>query len=202
MEIDGRKRLLEAMLLELAEHGHKEASMSRACQAAGVALSEFETEFADADQCLFAAYEQWSEDLLSRARAGCEPETEWPERIRSGLTALLGELAARPQLARVLTRSFPAIGPRAYDRYNALLTRFAGFVAEGRHYSGLGDELPDEVELLAVGAAESLIIAEIDAGRAEQLPAMMPEILFSLLVPFIGPEQASEQMRDALGVRP
>jgi hypothetical protein len=57
--------------------------------------------------------------------------------------------------------------------------------------------LPADVELLAVGAAESLIFAEVDAGRAERLPSMLPEILFCVLVPFLGPDLAGDEMRSA-----
>jgi hypothetical protein len=68
---------------------------------------------------------------------------------------------------------------------------------EGREYSEADEELPTEVELLAVGAAEAIIFAEVDAGRAQRLPGMMPEILFSVLVPFMGPDRAADEMRNA-----
>jgi hypothetical protein len=71
---------------------------------------------------------------------------------------------------------------------------------EGREYSEVEEELPGEVELLAVGAAEAIIFGEVDAGRAERLPKMMPEILFSILVPFLGPDRAAEEMRSAATV--
>ena len=71
------------------------------------------------------------------------------------------------------------------------------YVSEGREHAPVAEELPGEVELLALGAAEAIIFAEIDAGRAERLPAKMPEILFSVLVPFIGPQRAAEEMRTA-----
>jgi hypothetical protein len=100
-------------------------------------------------------------------------------------------------MAEVATRVFPAIGPPAYKRYCELISRLATLVSEGREYSGMADELPSEVELLSVGAAESLLFIVIDAGRAAQLPKMMPEILFSVMVPFIGPDRAAEEMRQA-----
>jgi hypothetical protein len=59
----------------------------------------------------------------------------------------------------------------------------------------MGAELPAEMELFAVGAAETILFEEIEAGRAAQLPALTPAILFSLLVPFLGPEAASAEMR-------
>ena len=109
----------------------------------------------------------------------------------------MAELACRPGLARVLTRSFPAIGPAAHARYQAFVEGFAPLLEEGRELSGMGAELPAEVELLAAGAAEAIVFEEIEAGRVESLPALGPAILFSVLVPFLGPEAASAEMARA-----
>jgi AcrR family transcriptional regulator len=197
VESGQRERLLEAVLVELAERGYTDLSLPRALAEAGVSEAEFEAEFGDQDGCLFAAYEGLSETVVERAIGSCAEEAPWPERVRAGLAAVLEELAAAPQMARVLTRSFPGIRPATYERYVDLVSRFVPAMREGREYSGIEEELPNEVELLAVGAAEAIIFGEVDAGRAERLPGLLPEILFSVLVPFIGPERAAEEMRSA-----
>jgi hypothetical protein len=51
--------------------------------------------------------------------------------------------------------------------------------------------------LLALGAAEAIVLEEVEAGRTEGLPALAPAILFSRLVPFLGPEEAAAEMRRA-----
>ena len=51
--------------------------------------------------------------------------------------------------------------------------------------------------MLAVGAAEAIVFEEIEAGRAARLPALGPAILFSILVPFLGPDGASAEMKTA-----
>lgn len=189
--------MLRAMLVELAGNGYRNASVERAQAEAGVTAAEFEAEFGDKDRCLFAAYDQLTEIVVAKASARCEHSDPWPVRVRSALETLLRELAAQPQLAVALTRSFPAIRPSAYQRYVALLSRFVPLMHEGREYSEVDEELPGEVELLAVGAAEAIIFGEVDAGRAERLPQMLPEILFSILVPFMGPDRAADEMRSA-----
>lgn len=195
-----RSAVLEAMLVELAEKGYAEASVANVARAGGLSEAEFAAQFGDKDSCMFAAYDKLSEDLV-RTCGSCGGEGEWPARVRGGLAALLAAIAAEPAKARVATRVFPAIRPTAYKRYTDLVSSFVPFVREGRSYSEIGEELPDEVELLAVGAAEALIFTEVDAGRAERLPEMMPEILFSVLVPFIGPDRAAEEMQDAMAAR-
>ncbi|HEX6229345.1 MAG TPA: hypothetical protein VFZ41_07770 [Solirubrobacterales bacterium] len=161
--------------------------------AAGVSEGESAEELPDGDAC----FDRLTDEILQRVREACDGGDRWPERVRAGLSVLLAEVVAHPTMAAVVTRTFPAIGPAAYMRYTAFVSRFAALMQEGREYSGVGDELPSEVELLAVGSAESVIFHEIDAGRTGDLPEMMPEILFSILAPFIGPERAAEEMRQA-----
>jgi AcrR family transcriptional regulator len=197
MEARRRDELLRAMLFELARNGYAEVSLERALRASGVSAGEFEAEFADMDACLMVAYEELIGRVLRRATAGCQSESEWPQRVRVGLIAVLDAAAAQPDMAKVMVRSFPGVRPSFYERYVDLLERFLPFMREGREFSGLEEELPDEVELLAVGSAESIIFGELDAGRAERLPGLMPEILFSILVPFLGPERAADEMKSA-----
>lgn len=201
MEPSRREALLGAMLEELVQRGYWAISVTRAREAAGVPSEEFEAEFGGKDECLFATYDWLTEQVLEKASAGCDSGEPWPDRIRAGLATLLDEFAARPAVAKAVMRSFPGVRPSAYQRYVALLSRFVPFMREGREYSECDGELPDEVELLAVGAAEAIIFTEVEAGRANTLPKLMPEILFSVLVPFLGPDRAADEMRLAAAIR-
>jgi AcrR family transcriptional regulator len=189
-----RARLLAAMLEEMAEKGYREVEIEGAMHRAGIAGA---AEFDDKDACLFAAYEHQAKRLLESATARCDPGEEWPERVRYALASLLDTLAAQPELAKVVVRTFPAIRPDAYAQYLSLLEAFAPYLEEGRAFSEVGDELPSQIEMLAVGAAEAIIFDEIMAGRTAKLPALMPSILFSILVPFLGPDKASAAMQSA-----
>jgi AcrR family transcriptional regulator len=197
MESAARERLLDAMLIELAESGYGKMNVADVLVLSGVSRSDFAAEFADEDACLFAAYERLTERLARRTSEGCAVEGDWAQRVGCGLGALLEELAGRPAMAWVLIRAFPSISPRARALYQDFVEGFATLLGEGRQFSETGAELPAEVEMLAVGAAEAIVFDEIDAGRAAELPALGPEILFSVLVPFMGPEAASAEMQRA-----
>ena len=195
---DGRREaILQSLLLELDQHGRDALELRSVCDGAGISEAEFEAEFGGLEEGLFAAYERLSDRLLERVRSSYAKESVWPEKVRSGLAAVLSTVAENPRLAGVATRGFPAIGPAAYRLYVDLIDRFAALMAEGRDAAMVDEELPSAVELMAVGAAESLIFAEIDAGNASRLPAMLPDILFSVLVPFLGPERAAVEMQSA-----
>jgi AcrR family transcriptional regulator len=196
-----RERLLDAMLGELAAKGYEGISLAETLMVEGIPETDFAAEFASVDECLFAAYGRLTERLAGGVGEACANAAgeEWPQRVRAGLEALLEVLAVEPRTARVLTRSFPSIGPEAHRLYLDFAEGFAPMLREGREFSGMGEELPVDVELLAVGAAEAIVFEEIEAGRAAQLPALGPEILFSVLAPFLGPDAASAAMAAAKG---
>jgi hypothetical protein len=197
MESRVREQFLRSALKALGEHGYEDLDYKLLGRGGDLGTAELEDEFGDLDDCLFEAYRSLSGRLVAIAKAPCEEGLAWPERVRRSLVALLGELANDPTMALVVIRSFPAIRPAAYRLYVELLDSFAGLLEEGRSLATVAEELPAEVELLGVGAAEAIVFAEIDAGRGGELPSILPEVLFSVLVPFIGPEAAAEEMRSA-----
>jgi AcrR family transcriptional regulator len=193
-----RERLFEGILSDLADRGYDKMDLERTLAGAGVSMATFEAEFGDRDTCLFAAYDSLTERLVRRATEGCDPNADWPTRVRTGLEALLDDFAASPQMAQILFRSFPSIRPPAHLRYVEFLETFSLPLREGRALSGMEGEPPGEIEMLAIGAAETIVIEEIEAGRAAALPSLTPSILLSLLIPFLGPEQALAQAPGAV----
>lgn len=185
-----RERLFEVILGELAERGYEQMDLGDALAAAGVSRHAFEAEFADRDSCLFAAYDALTERLVRNAASSYDQTADWPERIKAGLETLLSEFASEPKTAEVLFRSFPAIRPTAYRRYMEFLETFTLCLRDGRELTEMEGEPPGEIEMLAIGAAEAIVFEEIEAGRARALASLTPSILFSLLVPFTGPERA------------
>jgi AcrR family transcriptional regulator len=209
MESAIRELLLEAMLRELGEKGRKGIRLARVLATSEVTREQFTAEYSDIDACLDAAYEQAAGRIADAVRVGCEtaaghPDTDrrpWPTRVRRGLEALLAGLAGDPLLARALICGFPSLGGEAQRRYQVSVESFGTLLTTGREYSGVEEELPAGVEMLAVGAAEAIIFEEVASGRTEQLPRLGPSVLFSVLVPFLGPVSAAAEMEKARRLR-
>jgi AcrR family transcriptional regulator len=205
MEPAVREHLEEAMLRELGEKGREGLSPERALSEAGVSEAEFVAEYGSVDACLDAAYERLTIQLEAAVRVGCTTggqvlalhETDWPTRVRGGLEAILTELADRPAAARALTRGYPSLGPSQQARYQNFVESFAARLQVRREMGGVDGELPAEVDSLAIGAAEAIVFEEIATGRTEELPGMVASILFSILVPFLGPAAAAAEMKKA-----
>jgi AcrR family transcriptional regulator len=187
-----RQRLLDAMLEELVEKGYPATEVESAARRADLDGEQWSRCFPSKDVCLFAAFEQLTGQLRAAIEVGCASAEDWTSRVAAGLRALLERLAARADLAEALARSFPTIGPAAQARYQGFIESLAPLLAEGRDQAT--PPLPAEVELLAIGAAEAIVFDQIQTGQAAHLPQIGPEILFSLLVPFLGAQAAEEAM--------
>lgn len=191
-----RQLILEAMVRVVGHQGYKATSVADVIAEADVSRTTFYKHFEDKHECFLAAYDMVTERVLDEVIASCDGEQAWLERVRIGLTTIVEMFALDPQLARTAIVEVAAAGADARQRHWNAITRFTEFLEEGEELAG-GRELPDNIALMAAGAVSGLIFDELLTGRAERLPQLLPDLLFALLVPYIGPGAATEEMRRA-----
>ncbi len=191
-----RQLILEAMVRVVGHQGYKATSVADVIAEADVSRTTFYKHFEDKHECFLAAYDMVTERVLDEVVARCNGEQTWLERVRIGLTTIVEMFALDPQLARTAIVEVAAAGADARQRHWNAITRFTEFLEDGEELAG-GRELPDNIALMAAGAVSGLIFDELLTGRAERLPQLLPDLLFALLVPYIGPGAATEEMRRA-----
>jgi AcrR family transcriptional regulator len=191
-----RQLILEAMVRVVGRQGYKATSVADVIEEADVSRTTFYKHFEDKHECFLAAYDMLTERVLDEVIANCDGEQTWIERVRIGLTTIVEMFALDPQLARTAIVEVAAAGADARQRHWNAITRFTEFLEDGEELAG-GRELPDNIALMAAGAVSGLIFDELLTGRAERLPQLLPDLLFALLVPYIGPGAATEEMRRA-----
>lgn len=191
-----RQLILEAMIRVVGRKGYKLTSVADVIEEAGTSRTTFYKHFADKHDCFLAAYDLVVERVLEEVVANCDGEQPWLERVRSGLATIIDLFALDPELARTAIVEVAAAGADARQRHWNAISRFAEFLEDGRELAD-GRELPDSIALMAAGAVSGLIFDELLTGRAERLPELLPDLLFAMLVPYIGPSAAAEEMRRA-----
>lgn len=191
-----RQLILEAMVRVVGHQGYKATSVADVIEEADVSRTTFYKHFEDKHECFLAAYDMVTERVLDEVIANCDGEQAWLERVRIGLTTIVEMFALDPPLARTAIVEVAAAGADARQRHWNAITRFTEFLEDGEELAG-GRELPDNIALMAAGAVSGLIFDELLTGRAERLPQLLPDLLFALLVPYVGPGAATEEMRRA-----
>jgi AcrR family transcriptional regulator len=192
-----RERLLEAMLRVAAAKGYEATTVADVIEVAGVSQESFDAMFEDKAECFLEAYDAVFDVLVAHVSSAFESAAgePWPERIAAGLGALVELLAAEAGIARLSMVEVTALGDDARGRYRAALARFTPIHEEGREYSGPGGELPADTARFAIGGATAMIFDEIRAGRGPELKRILPDLVFAVLMPYLGPEAAEDEMR-------
>lgn len=180
-----------------AAKGYEATTVTDVIEVAGVSRATFYEMFDDKASCFLEAYDAVIDVLVAHVSSAYEAARgePWPDRIAAALRGLIELLSAEADIARMAMVEVTAAGEDAREHYRAALARFTPFLEEGREYSGQGDKLPADTARFAIGGATSMIFDEIRAGGGPDLERILPALVFAVLMPYLGPEAAEEEMR-------
>jgi AcrR family transcriptional regulator len=187
-----RERMLDAMIDTVSERGYHQTSMNDVAARAGVGRDTLRQQFGDKQGMFIAAHDWLAERLADYVAPAYQQPGSWPEQISRALSALLTAIAYRPQGARVAIIEVLAAGPEAHRRHLAAIETFAGFIDRGRDETPDGHRLPPTLARVVAGAAAARIHKEIATGHGGQLPGLHPQLLYLVLLPYLGHQQAQQ----------
>ena len=189
VERSQRERLLAAVVTVTATKGYEQTTVGDILGEAGVGRESFYELFNDKLDCMLAAHKILLDDLAEKARAAYVGEGAWPARLRKGLAVALDWFAADPDASRFILIEMSTVGPAFRPIFQSEYARFVALFDEGLDESAPDPELANATGL-AVGATMARIYEEVILGRADELPRLLPDLTYGMLVPFIGEEDA------------
>jgi AcrR family transcriptional regulator len=188
VERSQRERLLAGVVKVTVAKGYESTTVGDILGEAGVGRESFYELFDDKLDCMLAAHNLLLDDLEERVRDIYLTEGPWPGRMRSALSVIL-DWFADPEVARFTLVELSTVGPAFRPIFQTQFARFTKLLEEG-----MGDEGPEpelaQATRLAIGAIVARIYEEVVLGKAAELPRLLPELTYELLVPFIGEERA------------
>jgi AcrR family transcriptional regulator len=195
VERSQRERLLAAVVRVIAAKGYEATTVADILGEAGVGRESFYELFDDKLDCMLAAHKVLVDNLEEQVRATYMSDGSWPGRMRQALAVTLDWFAADPDAARFTLVEMSTVGPAFRSIFQTEYARFTQLLDDGLADGGPSPELSGATDL-AVGATLARIYEEIVLGRAAELPRLLPELTYGLLVPFVGEEAArAEQQR-------
>ena len=188
-----RERVLDAVMQVVAEHGYARRRIADVVGVAGVSRRTFYDQYANKEDAFLAAYDLVVEQLMGAvAAAYAMPAASWPARIGRGLNGLLRLLADEPALARVCVVEVLAACPAALARRTEAMKRFRTFL-DPRADAAVPGGPPSLTAETVVGGVYEVIYSRVVAGRTQELPGLLPELLYTVLVPFVGADVATAE---------
>src|SRR5829696_557797 len=163
-----RERLIAGLIQALYEVGYQKTTVSRIGQRAAVSKSDFYKHFESKDECFAAAYDAAIERIREQVADACEAAEgeEWAHRVRSGIAALLKLFSAEPALASIVLVEGLRAGRGVYDRYQAAVESFVGYLRQDAPPALMGGEVPEATGEAVVGGIASLLGRRVLAGEA------------------------------------
>jgi AcrR family transcriptional regulator len=192
-----RERILDAVMQVVSESGYSAMRIEDVIAAAGVSRRTFYDHFANKEEAFLAAYELVVEQLQGAVGAAYATGDSWPMKVRRGLAAFVTLLAREPALAHVCIVEVLAAGPRALERRTHAMTNFQQFLQPRRGEVPLEPVSPLAAQAV-VGGVYEVVYARVVDRRTHELPALLPALLHSVLLPFVGTEVAAAEYRRAL----
>lgn len=188
-----RGRIQRAMIEVVSRRGYPETRVVDVIGVAGVSRKTFYELFESKEDCFLATYDVLLGTLIEEATAAYEtqPGDSWAERIAAALQILLANLAEHPEEARFAIVEVLAAGPQALARRDSAIRQFTGFLEAGRSEASV--ELPGITSLAIAGGVYELLYSEILHGSVARLPSRLPDLVFWVLLPFLGPENAGAE---------
>jgi AcrR family transcriptional regulator len=189
VERSQRERLLAAVIKVTVAKGYESTTVGDILGEAGVGRESFYELFDDKLGCMLSAHKLLIDDLEGRVREAYLDDEAWTERMRRALAATLDWFAADPDAARFTLVELTTVGPAFRPIFQAEFARATALLEEG-----MGDDAPKpelaQANSLAVGTILARIYEEVVLDRTAELPHLLPNLTYELLVPFVGEEQA------------
>lgn len=207
-----RRRLLLAFGEVASTSGLEAATVGRVCEQAAVSRRTFYELFADREDCLLAAFDQATERIARRVRPAFEAKRPWRERVRGALSALLEQLDAEPDLARLCIVEAPRAGHELLEHRRDVFEVLAAAVDEGRTQTRSGAAPPPLTAQGVVGGVLSVIHARLTEsspsstsgspgnGRAKPgggtgtLIGLINPLMAMIVHPYLGPTAAQKEL--------
>jgi|HubBroStandDraft_4_1064222.scaffolds.fasta_scaffold29276_2 AcrR family transcriptional regulator len=191
---DPRRRILDAFVRTVALEGYDRATIEHVLLLAKVPEPVFAEHFEDKQDCLLVVLDELIDRIECTILARIDGSTDWSERVRLGLQALLAALAGHPDGARVALVECLRAGEPAIARLSSAVASFVPILEEGRSAARSAalstDHLPPQTSEAVAGGIATILHRRVLERHTAELPALLPDLLYFALMPYLGHDHA------------
>ncbi len=188
-----RERILSAVAYVTSAASYAEMSVEDIIVTAGVSRRTFYEHFKNKEDVFLAAYDAVTAQLVERVVAAVEAADTFADQCSAGLRAFLEFAASEPAFARMCIVEVLAAGPEAIKRRNGTMQAFATLIHSKAEELLEGKIPPPLTAETVVGGIYEVVYTRVLRGEIQGLPALLPDLAYSALLPYLGLEAAREE---------
>jgi AcrR family transcriptional regulator len=189
------RRRIEAQLIRLvARYGYPDLRLEELFRASGVDRDQFALHFDGLDDCFMETWARIDQERRELSLVALEEGTDWRSSLRAALLAGLRFLAADPERARFYAIEVVSIPESHAEPREEAVKRIREAIAAG-------DPRAERPEIMATALADGIaggiwmrIATLIGEGRAADLPDHLPQLMYSVVLPYYGRAVADEEL--------
>lgn len=192
-----RQRILAAVADVCHAAGYVSMSVEDIVVTSGVSRRTFYDNFRSKEDVYLAAYDEVSKQLLERVYAAYSAADGLVTRLRDSLNVFLTFVAEEPAFADMCIVEVMAAGPNAIERRNRTMQAFAEMIEQAATEELPKSKLPPALTAeTLVGGIYEVVYSRVLQGRGAELPTLLPDLLFSVLLPYVGQETATSLLKN------
>jgi AcrR family transcriptional regulator len=146
-------------------------------------------------EAFLSAYDSATARAMEQVRRAFDAAPTLRDRVADSLAAFLAFVAAEPALAEMCMVEVLAAGPTAIARRDGARMLFVALIDETAEAMGDSERPPPLTAETVVGGIYEVVASRILRGEATTAPELLPELLYSALLPYFGYEVALEEYR-------
>jgi AcrR family transcriptional regulator len=191
-----RRRILAAVADAVADVGYASMTVEDIIRAAGVSRRTFYEHFRGKEDAFLVSYEDISAQLMAAVDAAFRRSDDFVERVEACMREFLVLLAREPAYAHMCIVEVLVAGPAAIQRRDAVMRQFRELIDRGAAAALPRSARPPALTSEAlVGGVHEVIHARVRRGETALLPALLPDLAYSVLLPYVGRDVAADRYR-------
>jgi AcrR family transcriptional regulator len=190
-----RQRILDAVADVCSLVGYQAMSVEAICAASGISRRTFYDLFGGKEDAFLAAYDAIANRLIEELRAAARGSDRFAAGVVACVRAFLELVAAEPRYADVCIVEVLAAGPAALARRNAVMEELAALLHKGAQTLAIGSRPPELTAEALIGGIYEVVYARVVSGDTGALPALLPDLSYSILLPYLGHRQTVRELK-------
>ena len=191
---DGRARLLGSVVHLTLDSGYVNLTDPQIAQFAGVSTEAFHKQFAGKEECYLAVLDEFVKEALDTVRPRMEAGSTWANGVHRAVTAFVEYLVAHQALLRIAFIDLFEVGPGMIGRMTRSVEDVTKLLTEHGPAPQRGPAIAQEA---VTGALWGIICTFVASNRLARLPALVDQMTFVVLAPYIGARAAMETVAAA-----